>query len=102
MASSRSAAAPPGTRPSRSQRASSRRSSKSSDSSKRRRAQDAERTVEEFLGFHVMGDQPRDAWRHLAGQGLDAGGNVVLRIDRLANVVEQGRQQELLVVRVSN
>ena len=46
-----------------------------------------------------MLDQPGRPRRDQAGKRLQPGGNVVLRVDRLAHVVQQRRQQEFLVVR---
>ena len=57
------------------------------------------RAVQQFLAFHVVGDEPGSPRRDMLRQGLQAGGHVILAIDRLAHVVQEGRQEELLVVR---
>ena len=59
-------------------------------------AQDA---VQQVLALHVMGNEPGRPRRDMLCQGLKAGGHVVVAIDRLADVMHQGRQKELLVVR---
>ncbi len=45
-----------------------------------------------------MLDQPERALRDRSSSCLDSGRDVVRWIDRLADIVEQGRQQEVLVV----
>ena len=47
----------------------------------------------------MVGDQPLGPLGDRPLQGLQGGLDVVGRVDRLAHVVQQGRQQELLVVR---
>ena len=46
-----------------------------------------------------MFDEPERPVRHGAAERFDARADVILRVDRLADVVQEGRQQELLVIR---
>ena len=47
----------------------------------------------------MVRDQPEGPVGDRAPEGSDRRGDVVARLDRLADVVQQGREQELLVIR---
>ena len=59
----------------------------------------AERPGAQGLGVHVVRDQPPRALGDRPFQGLQGGLDVIRRVDRLADVVQERRQQKFLVVR---
>ena len=48
--------------------------------------------------IHVVPDQPERPLGDGAAQGLGSGVGMILRVNGLAHVVQQGRQQELLII----
>ena len=58
----------------------------------------AERAVNVLLGRHVVLDEPLRSLGDEAVERFECGRDVVLRIDRFADVVQKSREQELLVV----
>ena len=60
---------------------------------------DAQRAVAQGQRLDVMLDQPGRPRRDQSGQRLQGGGDVVLRVDRLADVAQEHREEEFLVIR---
>ena len=63
-----------------------------------RRGAGAERPLAVGVGLHVMGDQRGRPVGDRPFEHLQGGGHVVGRVDRLADVVQERRQEELLVI----
>ncbi len=58
----------------------------------------AQGAVAQRLGFHVMFDQPESARRDVAFERFEGRRHMIARVERLAHVVQEGGEEEFLVV----